>query len=305
MPEADAEHRHDVDRVHGDVADASSASASTMSAPATPASGQGQRQDGGQQPAEHDDEGDEGQRHGDRLAAHEVLLGLGVDLVVDHVLVADEHVRRAGLLELGCARRRRTGRARRRRPRLERHEDDRGLPVGRPQRRVRRCRRRRRPSRRRAARRSPSAARRDGGLRRRVVDGEAVDDADQRRPGARRRVGRRQRREQLVAALLGPLPTPSRPRHRPCRWSATRTAPAPRRRSTTTTSNQTAMVRRGWRADARPSRCSMRPTVHRSVRRVVGPRAGTAASPASGTDCRAGVLPRGEGPSPGCTRPTS
>jgi hypothetical protein len=97
--DADAEHRDDVDRIHRHVASHRRPGQHDQGA-GHAGEGETERKDRRQQPAEHDDQGDEGQRQGEHLGAAQIGLGLRFDLVVGGVLVPDEHPRGTGALEL-------------------------------------------------------------------------------------------------------------------------------------------------------------------------------------------------------------
>ena len=75
------------------------AARSTRSAPPDTGQGEQHREAGGDDPTEDDDHHEKGDGQGDHLAARQVLLGLLAQLVVDHVLVADEDAGRLDRLQ--------------------------------------------------------------------------------------------------------------------------------------------------------------------------------------------------------------
>ena len=250
--DAEPEHRDDVDRVHGDVARELSP---RRARPARRPCWRGRARPAARRRAVRRTRRRARRRRaaGRSSRPHQVLLGLRLDLVVDDVLVADQHPRCAGRFEPAC------------------DGVDGGVDVapGRPsvtttadawpsaaRSRRHRSGRRRGRTRRPAARRSASSP-----------GGPPLRWRDRRRPARRRRRSRSScpcsrpiagaaARGQLVDAARRRGPTRSR-RRRPCRWSARRTARARRDAH----DERRAPRRRGCGGDdgwSRPSRCSMR-----------------------------------------------
>ena len=89
--EADAEHVDDVDREDRHVAEHGGGDEHGERRDDT---GEGDEEGhaGGAESAEQEDHGDEGDRQGDRLAAEEVVLRRGAELLADEHVAADEHL---------------------------------------------------------------------------------------------------------------------------------------------------------------------------------------------------------------------
>ena len=91
--EADAEHVDDVDREDRDVAEHGGGDEHGERGDDA-GEGDEHRHAGGAQSAEQEDHGDERDRQGDRLAAEEVVLRRGAELLADEHVAADEHLGR-------------------------------------------------------------------------------------------------------------------------------------------------------------------------------------------------------------------
>ena len=89
--EADAEHVDDVDREDRHVTEHGRCDEHGERGDDT-GEGDEHRHAGGAEPAEQEDHGQEGDRQGDRLAAEEVVLRGGAELLADEHVAADEHL---------------------------------------------------------------------------------------------------------------------------------------------------------------------------------------------------------------------